>query len=325
MNGIDEALLFPCHGEILPGILSRPQGVAAAPGGASGIAPEQAGDTGVLVVVGGPQYRVGSHRQFLLLARHLAGEGFPVLRFDYRGMGDGSGAMRHFDEIGPDIGAAIDAFQQACPSLRQIVLWGLCDAASAALLYVDASHDERVAGLVLLNPWVRSEVSLAQTQLKHYYGQRLLQREFWQKLLRGRVEVRKSVLGLIGKFSLVHRRGAANRDQPRSFQDRMATGWRNFPGRILLILSGQDYVAKEFLEYSGANLAWSGLLEGVGVRRIDLADADHTFSSRALRAQVEKTTTAWLKTLATEQTTIPATPPERARQSSDLTPRELFK
>ena len=30
---------------------------------------------GVLIVVGGPQYRVGSHRQFALLANHLAGQG----------------------------------------------------------------------------------------------------------------------------------------------------------------------------------------------------------------------------------------------------------
>jgi len=52
---------------------------------------------GVLIVVGGPQYRVGSHRQFLLLSRRLAAEGHPVMRFDYRGMGDASGAMRGFE------------------------------------------------------------------------------------------------------------------------------------------------------------------------------------------------------------------------------------
>ena len=49
---------------------------------------------GVVIVVGGPQYRVGSHRQFVLMARDLAREGYPVLRFDYRGMGDSDGAVR---------------------------------------------------------------------------------------------------------------------------------------------------------------------------------------------------------------------------------------
>lgn len=91
---------------------------------------------GVLIIVGGPQYRVGSHRQFVLLSRRLAGEGYPAMRFDYRGMGDAGGAMRSFEDVRADIGAAIEAFQRAVPSLRRIVLWGLCDAASAALLYV---------------------------------------------------------------------------------------------------------------------------------------------------------------------------------------------
>ena len=39
----------------------------------------------MVIVVGGPQYRAGSHRQFTLLARHIAAAGYPVLRFDARG------------------------------------------------------------------------------------------------------------------------------------------------------------------------------------------------------------------------------------------------
>ena len=37
----------------------------------------------VIVVVGGPQYRVGSHRQFVQLSRALASAGHATLRFDY--------------------------------------------------------------------------------------------------------------------------------------------------------------------------------------------------------------------------------------------------
>ncbi len=315
MSVSEEALLFPCAGESLPGILARPCEVSDTRMAASGF-DQQAGQCGVLIVVGGPQYRAGSHRQFLLLSRRLAGEGFPVLRFDYRGMGDGSGAARSFDEVDQDIGAAIDAFQHSCPAVQRVVLWGLCDAASAALLYVDASHDQRVAGLVLLNPWVRSEVSLAQTQIKHYYGQRLLQGEFWRKLLSGRADVVKSLLGLLEKAIIASRRGPVSGDPAGSFQDRMASGWRGFSGRVLLILSGRDYVAKEFLEFVGANRAWSGLLDAAGVQRIDIAGADHTFSSRAQRVQVEDTTLAWLQTFVAAPTNILATPREHAQRSS---------
>ena len=57
----ERGLVFRCAGEELVGILHP------APGA-----------TGVVIVVGGPQYRVGSHRQFLLLARRLAASGIPV-------------------------------------------------------------------------------------------------------------------------------------------------------------------------------------------------------------------------------------------------------
>jgi exosortase A-associated hydrolase 1 len=317
MKVVEQAMVFPCAGDLLPGIVVLPRpssnahgparmgssAASAVPGnGASApgraVIPDPSAGSGVLVVVGGPQYRVGSHRQFLLLARRLAAEGYPTMRFDYRGMGDASGEMHGFEEVSADIGAALDAFRLACPSLRRIVLWGLCDAASAALLYVQATRDPRVAGLVLLNPWVRSETSLAQTHIKHYYRQRLLQRDFWWKLLSGRMDVVKSVRGLLRTARMAHRQDPADRQPARSFQDRMADGWRQFSGRILLILSGEDYTAKEFLEFSGANLAWSGLIEAVKVRRVDMADADHTFSSLASRSAVEDATLAWLDTLA---------------------------
>ena len=92
----EESALFACAGETLVGVLARPA-VAAR--------------TGVVVIVGGPQYRVGSHRQFVLLSRALAGAGCAVLRFDYRGMGDSSGAQRSFDSVSADIAAAMDHLQ----------------------------------------------------------------------------------------------------------------------------------------------------------------------------------------------------------------------
>lgn len=72
--------------------------------------PESSDQRGVVIVVGGPQYRVGSHRQFVLLARALAQQGVPVMRFDYRGMGDSTGQQRAFDTIDNDIRSAIDVF-----------------------------------------------------------------------------------------------------------------------------------------------------------------------------------------------------------------------
>ncbi len=282
MNYVEQAVLFSVGSEQLLGIVATPDTPI---------------DCGVLIVVGGPQYRVGSHRQFLLLTRRLAAEAYPTMRFDYRGMGDSDGAMRSFEEVADDIGAAIDTFQRSCPSIRRVVLWGLCDAASSALLYAQATGDSRVAGLVLLNPWVRSEASLAQTHIKHYYGQRLLQREFWFKLLSGKLSLMQSVRGLVN--SALKARGTSDNveSKSRSFQERMAEGLRQFSGRVLLILSGEDFTAKEFLEYAGANAAWSGLLDTDRISRVELPDADHTFSAQALRSHVEDATLDWLASL----------------------------
>mgnify|MGYP000113667174 FL=1 len=102
----EQAVSFPVAGDLALGIAALPELTAELT--------EQPGDCGVLIAVGGPQYRVGSHRQFLLLSRRLAAEGFPVFRFDYRGMGDSDGAMRSFENVSEDIAAAVDTFRLTC-------------------------------------------------------------------------------------------------------------------------------------------------------------------------------------------------------------------
>ena len=275
---------------------------------------------GVLIVVGGPQYRVGSHRQFLLLARHLAAAGVPAFRFDYRGMGDSGGAMRDFERVSEDIAAAIDAFQQGCPEVEEVVIWGLCDAASAALIY--AWQDRRVSGLVLANPWVRTEEGLAKAYLKTYYRQRLFSRDLWASLLRGRINpvasarslaamLRRALRGRPGpttssrSLAALFRRAPGH--TPQTLQntrdnalpdgplpERMAEGWKRYPGPILLILSGDDLTAAEFLDTAANNPAWRGLLDQPRVTRRDLPEANHTFSRREWRDQVAQWTLDWV-------------------------------
>lgn len=254
-------------------------------------APTQASDTGVIVVVGGPQYRVGSHRQFVLLARTLAAAGYPVLRFDFAGMGDSAGALQDFQDTAPAIGAALDALQQHQPTVKNFVLWGLCDGASAALLYAQSTHDARLAGLCLLNPWVRSATTLARTQLKHYYRQRLTEKEFWLKLLHARVGV-KSLLHALNNFKLLFKRTSPR--SPASFQDKMALAWQDFPGALLLVLSGQDLVAKEFLDVTQRDSAWSKAWAHPRLRYAQLPQANHTFSSHEARQTVAHLTLDWL-------------------------------
>ena len=76
----------------------------------------------------------------------------------------------------------------------------------------------------------------------------------------------------------------------------MARTLREFPGRVLLILSGNDYTAKEFLEFAASAAPWHGILERPNIERINIANADHTFSSAAWRGAVSSATIEWLRT-----------------------------
>ena len=276
-----ETFFFGCEGEALLGILHRP----------AMDAPAFTATTGVVVIVGGPQYRAGSHRQFVHLAGALAAAGHPVLRFDVRGMGDSTGSPRSFEQITPDISAAIDALRQYVPGVQRVMLWGLCDAASAALLYLHERADPRVQGLCLANPWIRSPATLARTHVKHYYTQRLRERSFWIKLLRGAVALRAF------KELVASVRGARRTpDDPSGgdFQSRMLRGWQRHQGPTLLLLSGSDYTAKEFVEHAATHPKWQTVIAAQTICRYDLKGLDHTFSNASARAAVAALTVNWL-------------------------------
>ena len=276
MQAEDSAIAFRCGGDTLYGILSLPA---------------QPARRGVLVVVGGPQYRAGSHRQFALLARELAQQGIAAMRFDYRGMGDSEGEPRPFDDIGDDLRAALDAFVAGVPGMEEVVLWGLCDGASAAAMY--APGDARVRGLVLLNPWVRTPAGIARTTLKHYYRGRLLEPALWKKVLRGHFNVRAAAASMLALVSSARKGEEAGEGAAPSLPERMLDGLSHFPGRVLVILSGADLTANEFSDMAAASPAWRDLLATPRITQRRLERADHTFSRRAWRQQVADWTADW--------------------------------
>lgn len=285
------AVIFGCEKATLTGILHETSGISS---------------RGVLVVVGGPQYRVGSHRQFVYLARELAAQGIPVFRFDYRGMGDSTGDLRGFEEIQEDIRCAVDAFIESCEGLEEVAIWGLCDAATAATFY--APTDERITGLVLANPWVYSASGAAKAYLKHYYIDRFFSRALWQKVLRGEYKPLASARSLLGmafrasrssqqSASAIPAHSSETANVAGSVEDlaeRLADGLDKFPGKILLILSGEDLTAAEFSDVVKGSRTLRRILSEGRVQLVDLDGADHTFSEFKWRAKVDQLSAAWV-------------------------------
>ena len=170
---------------------------------------------------------------------------------------------------------------------------GLCDAASAAMMY--AASDSRVSGLVLLNPWVHSPDVEASVRIKHYYWQRLRSADFWRRCLRFKIDWQGSLRGFWQHLRAAIGWNATGAGSVREqFIERMRCGWQAFRGDSLLILSGDDITAREFEEMCLQSAEWRSIRTWRANETVRLADANHTFASADWRREVERTTVEWL-------------------------------
>lgn len=268
--------------------------------------PSTAGDTGlVIIVAGGPQYRVGAHRQFVLLARQLANKGITVIRFDHRGTGDSGGNYRGFSDMDADIRCAVDYLFQAYPHLKNVALWGECESASAAAYY--AHSDQRISGISMVNPWVRTDVGLAKTYLKHHYRARLVDPEFWKKVRSGQFSFKDSLSSLIDLLRQVfasfwtrsRSMGGTSKTALNELPltERLEQSLLRFGGKIMVLTSGRDHIAQEYKDFVNSSKALRQHLDSEQVRLYEIVDSDHTFSRSEWREDLFKQTENWLNEL----------------------------
>ena len=176
-EGARRLITFPCAGETLIGSLD-----------------EASGDTGLLIVSGGNEVRAGAHRGMAQLAASVAVAGFPVLRFDRRGVGDSTGENRGFRASAPDLAAAAGTFR-AGAGVTRVIGFGNCDAASALALFGRAAGIDAV---ILANPWVVEPADdlPPPAAIRARYAERLRDPAVWRRLARGRVSLGKLARGL---------------------------------------------------------------------------------------------------------------------------------
>ena len=208
-----------------------------------------AATTGLLIVSGGNEVRAGPWGSQAQLADRIAAAGFPVLRFDRRGIGDSEGSNGGFTASAPDIAAAIRAFRAHVPTLRRIVAYGNCDAASALML----SGGQGCDALVLANPWTfdpepdapaevpaepAAPTPMPPAALRSYYLRRMLNPAAWKRLLKGKVKVGEMAASLV--------EAVGPDGPPSSLAQAMADGLKTFTGPATILLAENDRTAQAF-------------------------------------------------------------------------------
>ena len=247
-------------GEGLLGVINHPAG-------------RDVRDTAVILFNAGMVQRSGPHRGSVLLARALAGHGFPVLRFDQSGLGDSPiSTTASADRRHAELRAAIDLLA-AQTGARRFVIGGICSAADNAFRL--AAVEPRVHGLLLLD-------GLAY-RTPGYWWRYLLPRMFHP-----------------GKVWRWWRQRGAQTDM---------ANFRDFPTQAEAVAQMTDMVARDmrllfvftggaYRYFNHAGQLSAGLGAAARSPQVSLAywpDCDHTFYLQRDRLRLQDTIAAWLE------------------------------
>jgi exosortase A-associated hydrolase 1 len=208
----------------------------------AGTLDEAAGRAGLLLVSGGSEIRCGAFGGQAQLAAALAKRGYPVFRFDRRGIGDSSGSDPGFRDSDDDIAAALDAFRREAPQLTRVVGFGNCDAASALML----ANGARCDALVLANPWTFDGDDAAPTPaaVRKRYAAKLKNPHELMRFAKGGVSLQKLIGGL--------RHALRPAPEQTTLAHEIKAGLKRFDGHVRILLAERDRTGQAFIA------AWGG-------------------------------------------------------------------
>jgi exosortase A-associated hydrolase 1 len=197
--------------------------------------------TGLLIVSGGNEIRSGAHAGQAAMAAHFAALGYPVLRYDRRGIGESEGSNGGFEASGPDIAAAVAAFRREVPAVQRLIAFGNCDAASAlALHHAGLAIDV----LILANPWV---IENSAEDAPTAPSASAIRARYWNRLKNPR-----SLIDLFtGKINLTKLAGgiakAAQGDKPSGLATRIAEALTGSSTPATILIAERDTTAMAFM------------------------------------------------------------------------------
>jgi dienelactone hydrolase len=211
------------------------------------------------------------------------------MRFDGRGAGDSEGNWETAEENYEDIRNAIDVFVSSTPGLDQIVLWGLCDSATTALLY--APTDPRIVGIVAVNPGMDVEHATGGAYMR-YYSSRLANINFWTRIATRKFDYFGAARTFLNRFATALKFPKRDTDNECvSIRERTSNFLSTANHALLVILSGEDINAYLF---EAATRGWLEKLDGKRVTVYRIPGANHVFSRREWRDQLASKTVEWI-------------------------------
>lgn len=250
------------------------------------------GGVGFIMLNAGVVHRMGPHRFNVRLARQLAEQGWPSLRFDLAGQGDSDNSPQSqpFErQIIADLRAAMDHLGRTT-GVDRFVVAGICSGAHRGLAVAD--EDERVVGLWMLDghayPGPRTAVQRRLLQWRHDPAGSLRNwlRWPWRWIVR--------------RAAALH--PARTDGAPAEIDYGRNTPTREAYAAILRKVDGRN--GRVFVMHSGGMLAsfsYAGQFRDVfgqepfaqRVRCEFWPDIDHTLSTRAAQERVIAAVTGW--------------------------------
>lgn len=244
------------------------------------------GTTGLLIISGGNEIRSGTFAGQADMARHMQALGYPVFRFDRRGVGDSEGVNTGFENSVDDIAAALAAFRESARTVRRVVGVGNCDAAAALALFPDA---DQFSALILTNPWTidpakthSSTPAINAAAIRARYWARLKNPRSLYDLFAGRINIQKLALGIAQAVAPAPSSALSAR-----LNDRLAV----CPRPITICLAERDTTAVAFREVWKSK-AFEATRGQANITLMSFNSASHSFAEPPARtwlyAQIER-------------------------------------
>lgn len=275
-----------------------------------GVLCEPLGDRkGATVLLVGTAYdrAAGWARSGVRLARDLAAQGVPSLRFDTANVADSPPVPGMPDQVlyheaqSNDVRAAVDVIEGR--HLLPVVTSGRCS--GAYLAFRSALQDARIQGVVAVNPFVfywdpkqdiDESLRFVPRTLGDYKG-RLLQVETFQRLLQGRIDVTRAATNIgraLGRRLARHAMPLVHMlPQNRTMRREVVNAFHTLSDRgvpVALLYSENDVGLDHFAEQFGSSAR--GLRRYRNVNFTILEGADHNLTPEPARLSYFETLSA---------------------------------